>query len=122
MDRKVLGVALHLAVAARHAECCRVLLFSGADVDEKNSHGSTSMHVAAEAGAREVMQVLLEFQASLNIRNADGKCAIAVSNNSATRQLIAAEVQRHDATSLTCEKCLIRRAGQAEVSRLSFPA
>jgi len=94
VDRKVLGVALHLAVAARHAECCRVLLFSGADVDEKNSHGSTSMHVAAEAGAREVMQVLLEFQASLNIRNADGKCAIAVSNNSATRQLIAAEVQR----------------------------
>jgi ankyrin repeat protein len=94
VDKKVLGVALHLAVAGRHTECCRVLLFSGADVDEKNSTGNTCMHVAAEAGSQEVMELLFEFQASLNIRNADGKCAIAVSKNPATRQLISGEVKR----------------------------
>ena len=64
-----LVTGLHLASAAGHVECCRVLLDFGADVEAKDAYKRTPLMYAATL---EVVQVLLSHKANVHARDSSG--------------------------------------------------
>lgn len=52
--------ALAAAAVAGHAECARLLLQAGADVDARDAKGDSPLHLASKRGHAAVLRLLLE--------------------------------------------------------------
>lgn len=63
--------ALFAAAAANHTECIRVLLEAGADINVRNTKGSTPLMAAAFHGKLDALRQLLDAGADRHLRNND---------------------------------------------------
>lgn len=63
--------ALLAAAAANHTKCIRVLLDAGADINVRNTKGSTPLMAAAFHGKLEALRQLLDAGADRHLRNKD---------------------------------------------------
>ncbi len=63
--------ALFAAAAANHTECICVLLEAGADINVRNTKGSTPLMAAAFHGKLDALRQLLEAGADRHLRNKD---------------------------------------------------
>ncbi len=63
--------ALFAAAAANHTECIRVLLDAGADINVRNTKGSTPLMAAAFHGKLDALRQLLDAGADRHLRNND---------------------------------------------------
>ncbi len=71
---------LHCASYFNHAECARVLLFAGANVNVKSSTGQTTpLHTAAARGAKHVVHLLCECEADINAADLGGNTPLHLS-------------------------------------------
>jgi len=66
-----------LASAVEDLEMVKLLIASGADVNQKNFRGATALMVAAGAGTPSVVRYLLEKGADVNARDRDGNTVLA---------------------------------------------
>ena len=67
-----------MAASKGHTETVKVLLESGAKVNEKNKDGITSLMVAASKGHADIVQVLITNGAKVNEKNRDGITSLMV--------------------------------------------
>ncbi|GFR41876.1 hypothetical protein Agub_g2659 [Astrephomene gubernaculifera] len=65
--------ALHFAAALGNADCCRLLLEAGADVDLQDKEGFTPLHMAAGYMHTSSCAVLLEGGANPELRDSSGR-------------------------------------------------
>jgi len=63
---------LHMAISNKRAMCARALLRLGADVRDRNIHGSTALHIACTIAEMECVMVLLKNHADPNCPAEDG--------------------------------------------------
>ena len=66
---------MHHAAREGHANCVKLLLEAGADMDKRDKRGCTPLHNAAKNGHAACGQLLLDAGADATVRNADGKTA-----------------------------------------------
>jgi uncharacterized protein len=71
---------LHSAVAANHAEICKILLEAGANPNARQQKNITPLHSAAHNGNVQIASLLLEYGADKNAKSDDGKSAMDYAN------------------------------------------
>ncbi|EFJ47094.1 hypothetical protein VOLCADRAFT_105313 [Volvox carteri f. nagariensis] len=87
--------ALHFAAALGNADCTRLLVEAGADVDLQDREGFTPLHMAAGYMHTSSMAVLLEAGANPELRDNTGRDVVTLIDNlKATMPLNMASVQR----------------------------
>lgn len=69
---------LMMAVDGGHLSTIRLLLTSGAEVNQADSHGWTALHVSAKRGRTDVIELLLAQGAQLQAQTADGRSALQI--------------------------------------------
>jgi ankyrin repeat protein len=74
--------ALMIAVASDRHGCVRILLDSGATVNDATRVGSTALHIAASVGNLAIAELLLQRGADPSIRTQFGKTAFDVAGRS----------------------------------------
>lgn len=52
--------ALHLATKNRHNNCVKELILNGADYNQTNQHGHTSLYIAAQQGYEDLVLIHLD--------------------------------------------------------------
>lgn len=67
---------MHIAVLFGQEEAVKLLAKSGADLDLKNTNGTTALISAAFLGKRELVKILLEEEASQDITDNNGMTAL----------------------------------------------
>ena len=67
---------MHIAVLFGQEEAVKLLAQSGADLDLKNTNGTTALISAAFLGKRELVKILLEEEASQDITDNNGMTAL----------------------------------------------
>lgn len=86
---------LHVASAAGHAECIKLLLDHGADVRSQfGPKRFTALHLAAEDDFQECARLLLDAGANINAVNADGQTAIHVACLSQAVEAVGILIER----------------------------
>jgi len=70
-----------------------ILLQCGANVRERNGHGSTLLHQACHQGQQEIVSMLLEYECDINARNSKGQSPLHLACCSYSRYRKAAIVR-----------------------------
>ena len=79
--QKMLFAPLHLAALQGHTNIIALLLERGANIDARDSQGSSALHHAAGRGLVDAASVLLKHRASLAAEDANGKTALDVARS-----------------------------------------
>jgi ankyrin repeat protein len=72
--------------SVRDLELVKLLITSGADVNQKNFRGTTALMIAAGDGEVSVVRYLLEKGADVNARDKDGNTALTYAETQASRR------------------------------------
>jgi len=93
-DDPVFRTALHRATINNHKEAVELLLVEGANVNARDSFGSSALHYAAQNGHKEVAELLISKGADVNVRNTVGDTHMDIAvrrNRRAIVQLLIAK-------------------------------
>jgi len=88
--------ALFAAAAGNHAACIKILLAAGANVDVRNSKGSTPLMVAAFNANLKAMRVLLDAGADRKLKTREGVDALGFAKTRESLEAIALLTQDPD--------------------------
>ncbi|XP_041663580.1 ankyrin repeat and SOCS box protein 11 [Cheilinus undulatus] len=117
VELPLVGTPLYSACTAKAADCVRLLLHLGADVQTGCGQDSP-LHAAVRSGGADIVDLLLDFGADGCCRNAEGKTPLDLSlPNSAVRFVL----QKKGPCSLSqlCRLCIRRSLGRSRLHSAS---
>jgi ankyrin repeat protein len=94
VDKMDFGTPLHWAAVYGQAECCKVLISNGADLELVDDEGKTPLWWAINGGELEVCRLLLARGANANVKNSKGQTPLVYAKRNNQKE-IAALLRKH---------------------------
>ena len=83
-----IGHSLHRAVFEGRINIVRFLVYKGADVNDVNNEGKTTLHIAVSMGHTEIVKFLIENRSGFYIEDSEGKTPVDYSVDGEIRTIL----------------------------------
>ncbi|MBE86868.1 MAG: hypothetical protein CMO69_03935 [Verrucomicrobiales bacterium] len=78
------GSPLIIAALNSHINMTKLLISNGANLEEKDKFGNTSLHYTAKNGCKEIVELLIYKNADVNFKNNAGETPLDIARNKET--------------------------------------
>ena len=82
------GSPLIIAALNSHINMTKLLIFNGANLEEQDKFGNTSLHYTAKNGCKEIVELLIYKNADVNFKNNAGETPLDIARNKETAALL----------------------------------